>query len=352
MSSNHVTSAQCFGQPFSAPLNGDPRDPGSEAECRHDPQEPVLLGESMAVKRLRSQVQPIAPYFRIALIRGEMGCGKELVARAIHALSPGADGPFVVTQAAALAESVATGEGARPGRWTAASLVESAEGGTLYLRGTGELTFDLQAALLQFLIEFNRCRGKPQSGLTRVDSSARNVADTRILAASNRDLRTLAAIGQFRQDLYAQLSAVEIFVPPLRQRAEDIPLLGQWLLCRTAEATGQAPKLLAEETAFRLQEHLWPNNLRELEHVVCQAAALAEGARIEPRHLLAVVEPAFGNAPHASAAKMERLDDVIRQHVFEVLARCGGNKLRAAELLGISRSTLYRMLDAGRPQTR
>ena len=135
-------------------------------------------------------------------------------------------------------------------------------------------------------------------------------------------------------------------MPPLRQRVEDIPLLAQWLLRRTADAAGQAPKMLAEDTEFRLQEHLWPNNLRELERVVCQAAALAEGAVIEPRHLLAVVEPAFGKPTGIPARRPTRLHDVIQQHVLEVLTRCGGNKLRAAELLGISRSTLYRMLEA------
>jgi DNA-binding NtrC family response regulator len=354
MSSNQVTTAASFEQSFSGMLHAASRDPGSGTDPSRDPQKPVLLGESLAVQRLRSQIQRIAPYFRIALIRGEMGCGKELVARAIHALSPSADRPFVVTRAATLAESLAARDGTRLGRgWTAASLVESADGGTLYLRGVGELALGLQDTLLQFLIEFDRCRSKPpRTRITRVDPSARSLADVRILAASDRDLRTLSAIGQFRQDLYAQLSAVEIFVPPLRQRAEDIPLLAQWLLRRLAEATGQAPKLLAEETASRLQEQLWPNNLRELERVLCQAAALAEGARIEPRHLLAVVEPAFGNSARAPAVKIERLHDVMQQHVFEVLARCGGNKLRAAELLGISRSTLYRMLDAGRPKVR
>jgi DNA-binding NtrC family response regulator len=309
----------------------------------------MLVGESVAARRLRSQIQRVAPYFRIALIRGETGCGKELVARAIHDLSPGAGGPFVVTHAATLAESVAAGELAECGcRWTAASVFESADGGTLYLRGVGELTFGLQASLLEFLRECDVYRGPSSSArLTRINSSVRRPAELRILAASNRDLRTLAAIGQFREDLYAHLSAVEIFVPPLRQRVEDIPLVAQWLLRRMAEATGQAPKMLAEETGFRLQEQLWPNNLRELERVVCQAAGLAEGAVIEPRHLLAVVEPAFGNPAGTPAAGPVRLHDVIQQHVLEVLTHCGGNKLRAAELLGISRSTLYRMLDAG-----
>jgi DNA-binding NtrC family response regulator len=348
MASNHLTSAEYFGQPFSGPLNCEPREHGVGPN-RHDPPGPVLLGGSVAVRRLRSQIQRIAPHFRIALIRGEMGCGKEQIARAVHALSPAADGPFIATHAATLAESVAAGEEARPGRRSAAgSLLESASGGTLYLRGAGELTFNLQTALLEFLRECDRYRGMPPlTRPTRIGSSARRPAEIRILVGSDRDLRTLAAIGQFREDLYAQVSAVEIFAPPLRQRVEDIPLIAEWLLRRMADATGQAAKELAEETGFRLQEHLWPNNLRELERVVCQAAALADGALIEPRHLLSVVEPAYGKLARGPAVRPVRLHDVIQQHVLGVLTECGGNKLRAAEVLGISRSTLYRMLDSG-----
>lgn len=352
MASNHVTSAGYFGQSFLGSLAGELGNPalGADlgADTRPDSQAPVLLGESVAVRRLRSQIQRIAPHFRIALIRGEMGCGKELVARAIHALSPGADGPFIAIDAGMLAGCVADGEMARFGRGrTAESVLESANGGTLYLRGAGELTFSLQSALLEFLRECDRYHATPsRTRPTRIDRSGPRPDKIRILAGSDRDLRTLAAIGQFREDLYAHLSAVEILVPPLRQRVEDIPLLAQWLLRRVAEVAGQPPKVLAEETGLRLQEQLWPNNLRELERVVCQAAALADGSMIEPRHLLGVVEPAFGHSGRAPAAKIERLHDVIQQHVLEVLTRCGGNKLRAAELLGISRSTLYRMLDA------
>lgn len=347
MSSNHVTSAECFGQRSSGQLGVEPH--VLRPESARNPQELVLLGQSAAVQRLRSQIGRIAPYFRIALIRGETGCGKELIARAIHARSPGADGPFVVTHAATLAESLAAGDLARTGRrWTPAAMLRSADSGTLYLRGAGELSFSLQATLLQFLRECNQYRGRvSRTNLGRGDSSGRP-GDLRILAASSRDLRTLAAIGQFRQDLYAHLAVVEIVAPPLRQRTEDIPLLAEWFLGRVADRAGQAPKLLVEETVLRLQKHLWPNNLREFERVVCQAAELAEGAVIEPRHLLTVVEQAFASCDSPPVARTERLHDVMQQHVFEVLKRYGGNKQRAAELLGISRSTLYRMLDAGK----
>jgi DNA-binding NtrC family response regulator len=351
MSSNHFTFAGSSRQTPSASQNRDSSGSALASTSRSGPRDPVLLGDSVAIRRLRSQIQRIAPYFRTALIRGEVGSGKQLVARAIHALSPGADGPFIVTNATSLAESVAKGEGSHS---SASSLIESAYGGTLYLDSVGELPFALQSALFRFIRACEEQRNSTAS-TTRSDfrtdprrSDPRQpeprALSTRILAASDRDLRTLSAIGQFRQDLYARLSAVEIFVPPLRQRIEDIPVLAAWLLRRLANQTGQSPKLLAEATLTQLQDRLWPNNLHELERVVAQAAALAEGAVIEPRHLLALVEPVAPARP--PVIKIERLHDVIQNHVLDVLTRCGGNKLRAAELLGISRSTLYRMLDA------
>jgi len=360
MASTHSTSAG-LRQPFCEEEDSS----GDRFDCGHDA---ALLGESAAIRHLRSQLQRIAPHFRTALIRGEIGSGKQMVARYLHACSPGADGPFIVTSASALAESFA-GEAAlhRGATPTTAILLESAHGGTLYLNGVGELPFVLQAALLRFIRACEERRVTPalagrssfKSANAR-ESGARaapirlpaprvlapRMAATRILAASDRDLRMLSAIGQFRQDLYARLAAVEIMVPPLRQRMEDIPVLAAWLLHRLAEETGRRPKLFAASTLAQLQGHLWPNNLRELERVVAHAAALADGELIEPRHLLALIDRAPAGLPATPEVKLERLHDVVHQHVLEVLTRCGGNKLRAAELLGISRSTLYRMLDA------
>jgi DNA-binding NtrC family response regulator len=366
MSSNHFISAESLREPHSDAQHVNPSGPASMCDSGEEAREPVLLGESVAVRRLRSQIQRIAPYYRTALIRGETGSGKELVARAIHTRSPGADGPFIVTDAPELAESI---EASRPGSMRAsASLLECAHGGTLYLKGVGELSYALQAALLRFIraceerrsgtgsigrVDFNRAsphgtgvRGRAEA-YKPMQFPAPQIAATRILAASGRDLSTLSAIGQFRQDLYARLSAVEIVVPPLQQRVEDLPMLAMWLLRRLGREAGESAKLLAEATLAQLQEYRWPGNLRELERVMAQAAALAEGTHIEPRHLLALVESPFGKLGGGSTARVERLHDVMQRHLLEVLDRCGGNKLRAAELLGISRSTLYRMLDAG-----
>jgi DNA-binding NtrC family response regulator len=317
--------------------------PTQNAPFTIDRDAPILLGDSAAIRQLRSQIQRVAPYLRIALIRGEAGTGKQFVARAIHAYSSGCEGRFIVCDAAALAESAGGGSrSTSPSVPSAGQLLQSAQGGTLYLDGIGRLSPALQGTLLRFIRGCTERRATPaQPG--RISFRR---PDTRILFTTDRDLRTLAAVDHFRPDLYALLSGVELVVPPLRQRMEDIPVLAAWLLRRLAERTGHIPKMLAGATLTQLQDRAWPNNLRELDRILVQAASLTDGVIIEPRHLLTLVEPAQPDSATSSSARPELLDDVIRQHVLEVLSRCNGNKLRAAELLGISRSTLYRMLDA------
>jgi DNA-binding NtrC family response regulator len=337
MSSSYPISASRARQPAVEPRRSDLV---ADAAC------PVLLGESMAVRHLRSQIQRIAPYFRIALVRGEVGVGKQQVARIIHESSPAKEGPFVVVHAAQFSAELGEGVSLR----TAGSLLDRTEGGTLFLTCMGELTFAQQSALLQFLQNSWERRGASSSagrrGLERRDPRLAQIrnAGTRILVASDRDLRTLSAVGHFRQDLYAQISPVEILVPPLRQRVEDIPALATSLLHWLAQQTGQSSKLFSDATLQRLKERRWPNNLRDLECVVAQAAALAEGGLIEPRHLLVSTEPVAAGV--VDPPQIDRLHDVVQRHVLDVLTRCNGNKLRAAEMLGISRSTLYRMLGA------
>jgi DNA-binding NtrC family response regulator len=357
MSIDPVSSEVSDRPPVAESQRQHPAD-GCVSSSACDPGGSILLGESVAVRRLRSQIQRIAPHFRTALIRGEAGSGKEFVARALHALSASGDGPFLVTRASRLADLIANDESTHHSYSQAgASLLESAQGGTLYLKGVNELSFGQQVMLFRFLCacEERRSAVSPTARSGYDGPERRRVEPRslrcRVLAASDRDLRTLSAIGQFRQDLYARLSAVEIFVPPLRQRMEDIPALAGWLLHRLAEATSESPKRLDEATLAQLQERAWPDNHRELEQVLAQAAAIAEGAIIEPRHLLALVEPGFANVAAPTAVKMERLHDVMLHHVLDVLARCSGNKLRAAEALGISRSTLYRMLGSSSGST-
>jgi DNA-binding NtrC family response regulator len=335
MSSNQITYPGFTGRTLPESRQDATQHGASDASVV-DGDGSILLGDSVAIRRLRSQIQRIAPYYRTALIRGEVGAGKHLVARAIHSLSPGAEGPFVACAQAALTHALApapaqqSSGGPTP---AGAALLESAQGGTLYLGEIGELPYPLQAPLVRFLRSFAERRAETRRW------------EVRIVAATHRDLRTMSAIGQFHHELYTRLSAVEIFVPPLRQRLEDLPGLAAWLLRRLAEQTGEGAKTVSGAAVAQLQTRLWPGNLRELERVLAQAATLADGAVIEPRHLLALVEPANAVSAMHGTGRLDRLQDVIQHHVIEVLTRCAGNKLRAAELLGISRSTLYRMLE-------
>ena len=340
MSTCPITSASTIGRQLGQPQDGTSSGESLTTITAADGSGWPLLGESLAVRQLRSQIRRLAPYFRIASIHGEAGTCKEAVARAIHALSPSRAGPFIVADAGLLAESVEH----------VARMLRSAHGRTLYLKRAGELSLAQQLALLQSFHAGERRRGIwPYPATGGLEARSVRAADSscmRILVASDRDLRQLVATGKFRQDLYARLTGLEIFVPPLCQRAADIPILGESLLGRIAKRTGRSPKLLAESAILWLQEYLWPNNLVELERVIARAAAFAESETIETGHLIAFVETGLTHTTDTSTLRVERLHDVIQRHVVDVLKRCGGNKVRAAESLGISRSTLYRMLGA------
>ena len=271
-----------------------------------------LAGQSPAIQRVRAQLQRIAPHFRIALITGETGTGKETVARFLHARSAGASGPFIAWQAADFAGELNDDRNS--------TLLEKVQGGTLFLEYILEVAHAHQPLLLRLL----------QQVATRRQ-------DVRIIAATRQELRPLVATGQFREDLYQRLTAVEIALPPLRKRAEDIATTAEILLRRIGITA------IAADAIAHLERHTWPQNVRELRQALERAAAIAEGQVIEARHLST---PENSPASISPLRPMERLDDVIKRYVLEVLTRCSGNKLRAAEVLGISRSTLYRMLDA------
>ena len=306
---------------------------------------PALLGQSALVRRLRTQIGRIAPYLRTALIVGEPGCGKSQIARALHDAGPQANGPFVACSAVTFAEALFGERSAED----AASLLDSARGGTLYLRGVDELAYPLQGTLQRFLAGRESTRmGLPVAG--RAAQPHREAAEVRIIAGSRRDLRTLSSVGQFRTELYGKLSALELRVPALRERTEDIGEIAGALLEHTSLRTGSGRRVLAASALEALKTREWAGNLRELEHALEDGAAQAPGAVVEAEHLPPPGSSVEGAAHAASPSKMpadERLDIVVQRHVLQVLTRCRGNKLRAAELLGLSRSTLYRMLDSG-----
>ena len=244
----------------------------------------VFAGEGAAVARMRLQVERMAPHFRVALLVAERGTGVETVARRMHRLSAGRDGAFVAMSAADFAA------GAQPGA-----------AGVVLL--TGLEAVDAQA---QFVL------------LRRITALVR---ETRVLVATECDPRGMLATGRLRVDLYERVGTLEIKVAPLRERLEDLPALLAGL-----EVNGDARS--------RLMEYGWPGNLAELLEFRVRVSRLGRVVQVEDLGLAQEV-----------AHKVVRLDEVIERHVVHVLERVGGNKLRAAELLGISRSTLYRMLE-------
>ncbi len=259
----------------------------------------VFAGESAFAERLRVQVRRIAPHFRTALVIGEAGCGKSEVARELHRLSPVADGPFLCCTA----EEFAVGG------------VDEVRFGTLYLKHLGKLRPETQEHLLV--------------RLHRLDS--RLGGETRLIVANETHLRGIVASGRMRQELYARVEAIEIRVASLRERLEDIGSMVAELRC-------------SDDVLNRFHQHGWPGNLRELRELCAQASTAAAGGSIDASHL-----PEFVVTPRVTTFQEPteaRLEIVMKRHVVDVLERCSGNKLRAAEMLGISRSTLYRMLDS------
>jgi len=297
--------------------------------CDHN--EPELMGCSAAMKKLRVQVQRIAPHFRSALIRGECGTGKELVARVLHASGGHAGEPFLLRDAT-------TVEGGLRAESPVCMFTEGPQKGTLFLDGVERLSLPAQDCLLRVL-GWEEPAPRARSHLSRIDM--------RVIASTTNDLRTLVAAGRFRQALYQRLTAVEIVVPPLRNRAEDIPALARYFLDRFRRSYGKGARGIASDTMRRLQEYRWPGNVRELSEAIRDGVLRSDGDLLREEDLTILARPLEEEGSKPNAAASVRLQDVMERHVLGVLKDCGGNKLRAAELLGISRSTLYRMLETG-----
>ena len=303
----------------------------------------ALIGQARQMVEIYKLVARVAALdTTTVLIEGETGTGKELVARAIHHASARASRPFVVVDCTALPEALFESEvfGHERGAFTGAvaarrGLFETSGGGTCFLDEIGELTAPLQAKLLRVLQERT---------IRRVGGNEAIPVDVRIVAATNHDLRKFVADGGFRDDLYYRLAVVTITMPPLRERPMDIPLLVRHFLDKLAHASGRAAKRLSAEALSLLSAYHWPGNVRELEHVIERAVALSSNDAILPDDLPPQVRREPEHAPRLPAAEMT-LEDVKRWYVTKVLEDMGGNKLRAAEVLGIDRRTLYRILD-------
>jgi transcriptional regulator with GAF, ATPase, and Fis domain len=301
----------------------------------------LFVGDSPAARRVLDLVSRVAPSKISVLITGESGTGKELVARMIHARSDRAEKPFVAINCAALPESlleselfgiergVATGVEARAGRF------EAAQGGTLFLDEIGDMPLSLQSKLLRVLQERE---------IERVGGRRRVPIDVRVLAATHARLGERIADGEFREDLYYRLRVVEISLPPLRERREDIPRLVRYFLERFAAREGRDAPALDRDAYAALLSHDFPGNIRELENLLEGAAALSQGGTIRredmqwlPRGPIRVEAPS--GSEEGEVPDLRALED---RHIQRVLRMAGGNKSRAARLLGISRRTLYR----------
>jgi len=299
---------------------------------------PELIAESRTMKPVLHLLHKIGPSDASVLITGEHGTGKEVVARWLHGLSPRADRPLVTVNAGGLAEGVFESElfGHVKGAFTDArsdrvGYFELADGGTLFLDEVGNLAGGQQAKLLRVL----------QTGeMQRVGSSRSKQVDVRIFAATNIDIGREVAEGRFREDLLYRLNTVEIRLPPLRERREDIPRLAEHFLSGAASRYGKQIEGFTDEALRALTEHSWPGNVRELEHAVERAVLLTIRERkIGPEDLL--LRP-----PPDGAARFEEmtLGEVERHLIRRALERHEGNVSRAADALGLSRSALYRRL--------
>jgi DNA-binding NtrC family response regulator len=292
-----------------------------------------VIGSHPSMVKLLRLVEQVAPSRASVLIHGETGTGKELVAEMIHRASPRAKAPLVRLNCAALSESLLESElfGHEKGAFTGAiarreGRFETAADGTVFLDEVSEIPLPTQVKLLRFLQERT---------FERVGGNETLRVDVRILAASNRDLRQRIADGLFREDLYYRLNVVTLEIPPLRERASDIPELALFFLKRYAQENGKRVDAFADDALRALAGYAWPGNVRELENAVERAVVLCDGTRIEARHLPASIHEA---APIDAmpAIPGTTIYDLERYAILRTLEACKGSTSKAATILGIS----------------
>ncbi len=322
------------------------------SELRTQAKQRVLIGTSAAMQRVYDLMAQVAATRTSVLVCGESGTGKELVARGIHDLSDRRDKPFVAVNCGAIPENLLESElfGHVKGAFTGAvsnkpGLFEVAHGGTLFLDEIGDLPQTLQVKLLRALQE---------KQVRRVGGNTDTAVDVRIITATNRNLHADAQAGRFREDLYYRLNVIQLTLPPLRERMEDVPLLAQHFLEKFAREQARSQCRLSEGALARILAHDFPGNVRELENTIERAVALCRGEVIEPELLPAALlaprtAPVGAAQLPASGASLDDLMNAFERDLLQAaLAKTGGVKKRAAQLLGITfRSFRYRLEKLG-----
>jgi len=299
-----------------------------------------LIGVSMKMQRVYKMIEKVSQHEYPVLILGESGTGKELVARSIHFSGPRRDRPFAPVDCSALVPTLIESElfGYVKGAFTGAmqakqGLLEAAQGGTLFLDEIGDMPVDLQAKLLRALQEREV---KP------VGSTERRHINVRIIAATNRDLETAIRSGTFRQDLYFRLNVVQVKLPPLRDRKSDIPILVTAFLEKFSDPQGPV-RTISEDAMRRLIAYDWPGNVRELENAIERAVALGSGPILHVGDLPSNLQyPTTERTPDKD--EILPLEELERRAILRTLRETGGDKLSAARMLGIGKTTLYRKL--------
>jgi DNA-binding NtrC family response regulator len=301
-----------------------------------------IVGRSPQMLEVFGRITRVAPHFRTALITGATGTGKELVARALQRLSPVSAGPFAACNCSAVVETLFESElfGHVKGAFTGATqdkvgLFEFAHGGVVFLDEIGDMPLAMQAKMLRVLQE---------GEIRRVGSPQSRRVDVRVVAATNRELKSLVAERQFRDDLYYRLSMIEIRLPRLAERRDDIPLLLRHFLQRFSAQFAKPVRGFTPRAQAALARYLWPGNVREMENAVGHACMMARADYIDIKDLPpAVLAKADWNS--LGEEDLLPMQEMEKRHALRVLKHTGGNKVRAAEILGIGRTTLYRLLE-------
>jgi DNA-binding NtrC family response regulator len=306
-----------------------------------------MIGRSPLMLQLFARIRRVAPHYRTALVTGASGTGKELVAAALHRLSPVSSNRLAVCNCSAIVETLFESElfGHVRGAFTGAGqdkagLFEYAHGGTVFLDEIGEIPLEMQSKLLRVL---------ENREIQRVGSPAIKKVDVRVIAATNRNLQELIAEKKFREDLYYRLSIVELELPQLADRKEDLSLLQRFFIEHFAEQYRKPIKGITPRAQVVLARYPWPGNIRELKSVLGSASMMAEGELIDVRDLPERIRTRAAQADLEDSNELLPLAEVERRHVLRVLEQVGGNKVQAAKILGINRATVYRIVNEPDP---